>query len=240
LGWQFNCHPNGNAYKRLLEEKRSEMMSESVSKLTSDEELAGRAQQGCVESLDLLFRRFQTPVLHFLRRRGFSSDAEDLTQETLLRVCENLHQYNRRWPFSTWLFTIARRTSLNHRRRLRPTADARAAEAAYAFSPAPLENMVADENRRRIWDRAAEVLSEEQTTALWLHYVEHLPAREIGRVLGRSWPAVNVMLFRARKKLLPLLGEFVGKINDPRQRTKQVEVRRPERPVAVKLEAPHV
>ncbi len=216
------------------------MTSESVSKFTTDEELACRAQEGCIDSLDQLFRRFQTPVLHFLRRRGFSVDAEDLTQETLLRACKNLHQYNRRWLFSTWLFTIARRTSLNHRRRLRPVADTRAAEAAWSSSPAPLENMIADENRRRIWDRAAEVLSEEQTTALWLHYVEHLPAREIGRVLDQSQATVNVMLFRARQKLLPLLGEFVGEINDSRQRSRPVKEKQPERPIVVKLEAPHV
>ena len=43
---------------------------------------------------------------------------------------------------------------------------------------------------------------------MWLHYVEDMPAREIARVLGRSWASVKVMLFRARKRLLPLLGEF--------------------------------
>ena len=208
--------------------------------LTSDEDLACRARLGCAASFERLLRRFQTPVLHFLRRRGFSADAEDLVQETLLRACENLQQYNRRWPFSTWLFTIARRTSLNHRRRMRPTSDPRAVEAAFSSPPGPLENMVADENRRRIWDLAAECLSEEQTTALWLHYVEHMPAREIGRVLGRSWPTVNVMLFRARKRLLPLLGEFVGEPS-PRQRSKsQGETRRQECVNVVKAEVPHV
>jgi RNA polymerase sigma-70 factor (ECF subfamily) len=216
------------------------MAFEAIPELTSDEELACRAQQGCANSLDQLFRRFQTPVLHFLRRRGFSVDAEDLTQETLLHACENLGQYNRRWRFSTWLFTIARRTSLNYRRRLRPVADARAAEAACSSLPAPLDDMVADENRRRIWDRVAEVLSVEQTTALWLHYVEHLPARDIGRVLGRPWPAVNVMLYRARKRLLPLLGEFVSEVDDERRRTPPVREGRQARPMIATLETPHV
>jgi RNA polymerase sigma-70 factor, ECF subfamily len=176
----------------------------------SDEELACRARQGCADSFEQLLRRFQTPVLHFLRRRGSSADAEDLTQDTFLRAYQNLHRYNRRWAFSTWLFTIARRTSLNHRRRTRPTADMRVVEATLATSPAPLDTMVAEESRRRLWDQAAEVLSEEQTTALWLHYVEEMPAREIARVLDRSWASVKVMLFRARKRLLPLLGEFAG------------------------------
>jgi RNA polymerase sigma-70 factor, ECF subfamily len=209
----------------------------------SDEELACRARQGCAVSFEQLLRRFQTPVLHFLRRRGFSADAEDLTQETFLRVYENLHRYNRRWAFSTWLFTIARRTSLNHRRRTRLTADSRVVEATLAVSPAPLETMVAEESRRRLWDRAAEVLSEEQTTALWLHYVEEMPAREIARVLDRSWTSVKVMLFRARKRLLPLLGEYAGDCPDFRLGENgtvpfDAPSRRP--PIAVQLEAPNV
>ena len=161
-----------------------------------------------MDSFEQLLRRFQTPVLHFLRRRGLSVDAEDVTQETFMRVYENLHRYNRRWAFSTWLFTIARRTSLNHRRRSRPTTDLKAVEAATSVAPGPLDVMVADENCSRFWDRVAGVLSEEQTTALWLHYVEDMPVRAIAKVLGRSWASVKVMLFRARKRLMPLLGEF--------------------------------
>jgi RNA polymerase sigma-70 factor (ECF subfamily) len=187
-------------------------VSRDVSEIvTSDEELAYRARQGCATSFEQLLRRFQAPLLHFLRHRGFSADAEDLAQETFLRAYENLHRYDRRWAFSTWLFTIARRTSLNHHRRTRPTADTRVVDAVLSAERVPLENMVAEESRRRLWDRAAEVLSEEQTTALWLHYVEDMPAREIARVLGRSWASVKVMLFRARKRLLPLLGEFASR-----------------------------
>jgi RNA polymerase sigma-70 factor, ECF subfamily len=234
------------------------MSHDSPEALTSDEELACRARQGCAASFEQLLRRFQTPVLHFLRRRGFSADAEDLAQETFLRAYQNLHRYNRRWAFSTWLFTIARRTSLNHRRRLRPTADARAVEGVLSAAPAPLENLVAEEARRRLWDRAAGVLSEEQVTALWLYYVEDMPAREIARVLERSWASVKVMLFRARKRLLPLLGEFAGDCLDfrvgengtvpfraafaeeRRRRANPQKETRQGLPVAVELEAPHV
>jgi RNA polymerase sigma-70 factor, ECF subfamily len=184
------------------------MLSDTHETTTSDEELACRAQQGCLESFDQLLRRFQTPVLHFLQRRGLSSDAEDLTQETFLRAYENLHRYSRRWAFSTWLFTIARRTGINHSRRCWPTTNDDAVESAAATGAAPLEAMVAAESRTRLWDRAASVLSEEQTTALWLHYVEDMSARAIAKVLGRSWTSVKVMLFRARKRLLPLLDEF--------------------------------
>ena len=64
---------------------------------------------------------------------------------------------------------------------------------------------MAAESGGRLWATAAAVLSEEQFTALWLHYVEDTPMREIAWILGSSRVAVKTMIFRARKKLLPLL-----------------------------------
>ena len=60
-----------------------------------------------------------------------------------------------------------------------------------------------EDSRRQLWEVAARVLSEEETTALWLHYVEALPLGEVAAVLGQSRIAVKVQMFRAGKKLLP-------------------------------------
>lgn len=177
----------------------------------SDEDLASRAQEGCAASFEQLLRRFQTPVLQFLRHRGLAFDAEDLTQETFFRAYQNLHRYDRRRAFSAWLFTIARRIGINHRRRVRPTVDIAAVEPPQSNAPKPLDTMVVAEGRRRLWDVAAGVLSEEQFSAMWLHYVEEMPLSDITLVLGRTRASVKIMMFRARRKLFPLLDEFDDK-----------------------------
>ena len=173
----------------------------------SDEQLARRAQRGCVDSFAQLMRRFQAPVLHFLQRRG--GEAEDLLQETFVRAYASLHQYRSRWRFATWLFTIARRVSITHRRRPR-RAESREAVLASAESgwPGPVEVAIHEESRRYLWRRAAQILSEEELTALWLHYGENLGTRDVAAVLGRSCAAVKTMLFRSRKRLVPLLEEL--------------------------------
>jgi RNA polymerase sigma-70 factor (ECF subfamily) len=175
----------------------------------SDEELACRAQRGCAESFDQLMRRFQAPVLHFLRRRG--AEAEDLLQETFLRAHANLFRYRSQWRFATWIFTIARRVSITHRRR-RPQPEGREALLASAESgrPGPVELAIEEDDRRCLWRRAAQVLSEEEVTALWLHYGENLGMRDIAAVLGRSCAAVKTMLFRSRKRLVPLLEDLAA------------------------------
>jgi RNA polymerase sigma-70 factor, ECF subfamily len=199
----------------------------------SDDELACRAQGGCAASFERLLRRFQTPVLQFLRHRGLGADAEDLTQETFLRAYQNLHRYSRRWAFSAWLFTIARRTGINHCRRTRPAANDAAVEAALAANADPLDAMVAAEDRRRLWQLVANVLSEEQTTALWLFYVEEMSTRDIALVLGRSRASVKIILFRARRKLLPLVAELDER--DPLRSESPEDSRR--WPRAAKMEA---
>jgi len=170
----------------------------------SDEELARRAQQGCVASLEQLLRRYQVPVLHFLQHRVGHADAEDLLQDTFLRAFTHLGQYNTRWTFRTWVFTIARRVSLNSRRRRLPSGEEGLATAE-ANGPGPVEAAVGVESRRRLWDAAARVLTEEEASALWLHYVETLSIREVAAVLGKSSISTKVQIFRARRKLAPEL-----------------------------------
>jgi DNA-directed RNA polymerase specialized sigma24 family protein len=65
--------------------------------------------------------------------------------------------------------------------------------------------MMEDEGRKRFWDAAAGVLTDEQMAAVWLYYVEGLSAPEVAKVLGRSWVSVKTMLFRARRRLAPAL-----------------------------------
>ncbi|HUT13477.1 MAG TPA: sigma-70 family RNA polymerase sigma factor [Thermoguttaceae bacterium] len=169
----------------------------------SDEELAERAQQGCAASFEELARRFQVPLLLFLRQRTDTAEAEDLVQDTFVRAYRNLHRYRSKYRFVTWLFTIARRLSINRSRQKRPTADCEALESAEARTPQAAELVAEEDSRRHLWAMAAAVLSERQMTAVWLFYVEEMPIRGIAKVLGRSRVAVKTMLHRARRKLVP-------------------------------------
>lgn len=185
----------------------------------SDEDLALCAQSGSVESFEQLMRRYQVPLLHFLRLRGACCDAEDLLQETFLRAYQNLHRYRRRWPFRTWVFTVARRIQLNSRRRQIPCSGEQQVEELASTALEAYETLEAEDDRQYLWSIAAGVLSEAELTALWLYYVEELPISEIGGVVGRSTGATKTMLSRARKSLAPFLTSLVDD-KTPRRRAK--------------------
>ena len=155
-----------------------------------------------------------------MRQRGAGADAEDLLQETFLRAYANLHRYRRRYRAAAWLFTIARRLSINHYHRtmvhcrLRRPAAWPAVDSADDWRSnehSPDELVAAAEDREHLWQLVARLLSEEEMTALWLYYVEELSAREVGVVLQRSWLATKSLLSRARKKLTPQLTRFYNR-----------------------------
>jgi RNA polymerase sigma-70 factor, ECF subfamily len=183
----------------------------------SDEDLAAKARLGCMRSFEELMRRFQVPLLHFLRCHGPTCDAEDVLQETFLRAHSRLHLYRTPWKFSTWLFTIARRASINYQRRARPAADDKSIRAAESRAAGPEQLAMEADSRQYLWSAAARVLAEDEQTALWLHYVEDMPIAEIAVVLDRSSTAVKTMMFRARKRLQPFVVELapLGRIGEP-------------------------
>ena len=190
-----------------------------------DEQLALRARQGCSASFERLVRRYQTRLVNFLRQRtAVIADAEDLAQDTFIRAYENLHRYRDSGAFSTWLFTIARRLCINHGRNKRTQANSEALHSVESAAIPPQQAASDAETKRLLWEVAAEMLNERQMTVLWLYYVEDMSVAQVARVVDRSSVAVKMMLFRARKKLFPVLekldmhepnGKKTGTVGDP-------------------------
>lgn len=84
----------------------------------SDEELMLRYQRGEVVAFNLLFERYQGPLVRFVRQRtGSSSRAEELTQEIFFRVVRRAPAYEPTARFRTWLYTIARNICIDESRR---------------------------------------------------------------------------------------------------------------------------
>ena len=157
-----------------------------------DATLARHAQAGSAPAFGTLVGRHHGRVyaflLHTTRHR---QDAEDLTQETFVRAWHKLDRFDPSLPLLPWLLTIARRLSIAALRRQRP-ASAAVDDLPETAAPPPAYP---------IWEIARRELRADAFRALWLHYHEDLPLREVATVLGKREGAVKVMLHRARKSL---------------------------------------
>src|SRR5258705_1186669 len=84
----------------------------------TDEELLAAYQQGDPGAFEALLRRHRAPLFTFLLRMlGTRERAEDLAQETFLRIGKGAQAWEHRARFQTWLFTIARNLCVDQARR---------------------------------------------------------------------------------------------------------------------------
>lgn len=159
---------------------------------TDDQLLARQARDGSSAAFGTLVHRYHARVYAFLltltRHR---QDAEDLTQETFLRAWRKFDRFDPTLPLLPWLFTMARRLSIAALRKSRKPP----VELDFPAEPEPPSPAL------WLWETARRELSPEAYSALWLHYREELPLKQVATVIGKREGAVKVLLHRARKSL---------------------------------------
>lgn len=85
-----------------------------------DQDVA-RLRRGDVDALAELIARYQNRLYRYLLRIVRQpAEAEDLFQQTWVRVAEKIRRFDPRRNFDAWLFTLARNLAIDHLRRIRP------------------------------------------------------------------------------------------------------------------------
>jgi RNA polymerase sigma-70 factor (ECF subfamily) len=169
--------------------------------------LAFRA--GDVRAFDALFERWAGRVLRFVERMvGEPSVAEDLVQETFVRVWRARERYEPEARFSTWLFTIAGNAARNELRRPFRRAphdsmdeEREGASLELAAEDPPADALVDARRTGQGLEAALAGLPERQREALWLRAVEGLSYAEVAATLATSEKSVKALIHRARVAL---------------------------------------
>jgi len=163
-------------------------------------------------ALNDLMERHATPVFHFLCRMvANEDDANDLAQETFVRVFKSSTSFRTNEKFSTWLFTIAANLARNHFRwRSRHPAISLEVENAETEQtlgstipsgvPAPNEQALTAERAAAI-RAAVGKLPEDMREAIVLCEWEELSMAEAAKILETTPKAVESRLYRARQIL---------------------------------------
>jgi len=176
-------------------------------------DLIRAAQTGCTDSFAQLVQVYSPRLFRFLyQRTGCRQDAEDLLQETFLRVYRHLAEFDTEQSFSTWIFTIAWRLAANHYRRNNHTPSAALPEDF--CDPSPTEQAAGQQEQRDSLWAAVRQLPPAQQQAMELRDLGDLSVRQSAEVMGLHGIHVKVLLFRARKKLVRQLAETPGRNAD--------------------------
>ena len=177
----------------------------------TDEELAREARAGSRRSFEELALRYKRRLFVYFRPRlGSDQDAEDLVQETFLKLYRNIRNYDPALRFSTWLYTSANRLAISSYRRKKIAAGRLGVEVADDSTDLAVRSAAGETRSTGLWD-AAKTLGGNQYRVLWLRYGEELSVDEIARSLGRSRLAVRLLLHRARTNLMKRVGTAPGR-----------------------------
>ncbi|MGH7507155.1 MAG: RNA polymerase sigma factor [Longimicrobiales bacterium] len=181
----------------------------------SDQQVIERARQGRESAFRELIGRYERPVFSLIYRLVRDRErAEDLAQDTFIKVLNAIDRYDPSYKFSSWIFKIAHNTALDHLRKREPdtlsldgSPHARTAAETEATSLNPASN---DESPEQYTsskelgteiERAIGTLRAEYRTAILLCHVEGRPYDEIAQIMDVPLGTVKTYIHRGRNEL---------------------------------------
>ncbi|HUF66784.1 MAG TPA: sigma-70 family RNA polymerase sigma factor [Gemmatimonadaceae bacterium] len=180
-----------------------------------DADVVALAKEGRESAFRELVRRYERPVFSLVFRLVRDRDtAEDLAQETFVKVLNNIDRYRPEFKFSSWLFKIANNVAIDHLRkrsvdtvslegsRWATSTDEMQATSVRAVdtSQSPLEELESRELGGAI-ERAIATLRPEYRACILLRHVEDRSYEEIAATLDLPLGTVKTYIHRARHQL---------------------------------------
>ena len=127
--------------------------------------------------------------------------ADDIVQETFVKLAIKKPPFRGKCSFKTWLFTIARNCAVDHLRKDQKISDLSLDEHLVISDVTDTEKEYFKEEQKKELYRAMKRLNPEYYQVLYLMYFEDLDTSDIARIMHKAKRQVSDLIFRARKSL---------------------------------------
>jgi len=188
----------------------------------TDHDLIALARTGSEKAYRELLDRYQRPVFSLVYRMVRDRElAEDLAQETFVKVFNHLDRFNPKYKFSSWIFKIASNLAIDTLRKREPNMvsldGSRHAETPDEIEATRITVESKDENPEEFLEakelgheieRAIGLLRPDYRTAILLRHVEGRAYEEIAEVMGVPLGTVKTFIHRARAELRETLAHL--------------------------------
>lgn len=191
---------------------------------SDEEDIIARCRKGDVDAFEVLVRTYQGRMFNIACRIiGDADDAAEVVQDTFVAAYRNLHAFEQRSRFSTWLYAItvnmsrnklsqvmARKARETHSLDDPPTHDpVRGSREPASSEPSALDQLTGKEQQAMI-QRCLNRLEPEFREVIVLRDVQGFAYAEIGTMLGLADGTVKSRLFRARESVKTCLKNVMG------------------------------
>lgn len=180
-----------------------------------DADVVALAQRGREDAFRELVRRYERPVFSLIFRMvRDSATAEDLAQDTFIKVLNHIDKYRPEFKLSSWLFKIANNVAIDHLRRRQiatismsgsPHAGTPSEVEATSFDIASDDESALDEMESKelgsAIEKAIAKLRPEYRSCILLRHVEGRSYEEIAATLDLPLGTVKTYIHRARHQL---------------------------------------
>ena len=174
-----------------------------------------KGNQDAFEEIVTLFQHRLYQVCY--RMLGNAQEAEDIAQEAFVRAYINIHTFDQKRKFSTWLFRIATNLCIDRIRKKKPDyyldANVPGTEGLNMYSQIaaagelPEEEVERMEMQERIQYEIGR-LPDKYRSVIILRYIEELPLQEIGDILELPLGTVKTRVHRGREALRKQMGNM--------------------------------
>lgn len=152
-----------------------------------------------------------------LRMLKHKEEAEEVAQDTFIKVFKSLDKFKGDSKFSTWIYKVAYNTCLDNIKKNKKHLNNVAIDE-YTFNKLDtidnaLDNIIKEEKSALI-KNCINKLPEDSSALLTLFYFEELSLDEISKIINIEANTVKVKLFRARKKLAVILEQYLQPQNN--------------------------
>ena len=149
-----------------------------------------------------LVSEFRDGLMLYLR--SYTDDigtAEDCVQDTFIRLAVKKPKFNGKSSFKTWLYTIGRNITVDHKRHNRHNRDVSLDDYSCLSDETNLEQSYLITEQKINLRHAICRLKEDYQQVLYLTYFEDFSNEETARITGRSRKQIENLLYNARKAL---------------------------------------
>lgn len=178
---------------------------------TEDIALIEEALSGNQASYERLMKKYYQLIYNLVYRMiSKKEDVEDLTQEAFIKAFNSLHNFDKQFAFSTWLFKIATNNAIDYLRKKKLYTfsidkDIESDDSDYKFEIPDHESKpdrhIIDSQLRIILDEAIESLPEKYKEVIVLRHNKEMEYEEIAKMLNLPLGTVKAHIFRGRELL---------------------------------------
>ncbi len=175
--------------------------------LDGEEKIVQEAIQGEASAFGLLYDHYQPMIYRFvILKVGQREEAEDLTHQVFLSAWQNIKNYrNQGFPFSSWLYRIARNQVIDHYRTAKEKIDIEQVDPIFLAVPASMQMGIEQNLEIEKVFKSIKELKPEYQDIIIFRFVEELSLKEVAVLLNKTEGAIKLLQYRAIKKLKELL-----------------------------------